>query len=472
MIVTLRIMNTLGRRLQRFEPLRKKTVRMYTCGPTVWDYAHIGNFRTYVFQDVLRRYLEYKGYRVIQATNITDVDDKTIRESKAEGVTLREYTKRYEEAYYADLEALNIKKAEHYPRATENIDGMVALVARLMRKGFAYEAEGSVYFDISRFKRYGKLSGTRLSELKPGARVDSDEYGKDEARDFVLWKGWRPEDGDVFWETSIGKGRPGWHIECSAMSMKYFGPTFDIHSGGEDLIFPHHENEIAESEATTGKRFVKYWLHSAMLLVGGRKMAKSSGNFLTLRDLLSKGYDSIAVRYLLMSAHYRAQLSFSEEALKNAEKSVEALRGALRRIRTTDPRRKGNGAELRKCVSRETREFERAMDDDLNTPRALAALHRMARTVNRAIDRGEVSGEDAEAVCRTMSNLDTVLGILARHEEPVVLPPGAERLIRERNEARARKDWSTADRLRDQLSAMGIAIEDSATGTVWRRKSQ
>ncbi|MGB9022255.1 MAG: class I tRNA ligase family protein, partial [Candidatus Bathyarchaeia archaeon] len=243
--MTLRIMNTLGRKLQRFEPLRKKTVRMYTCGPTVWDYAHIGNFRTYVFQDVLRRYLEYKGYRVIQATNITDVDDKTIRESKAEGVTLREYTKRYEEAYYADLEALNIKKAEHYPRATENIDEMVALVARLMRKGFAYEAEGSVYFDISRFKRYGKLSGTRLSELKPGARIDSDEYGKDEARDFVLWKGWRPEDGDVFWETPIGKGRPGWHLECSAMSMKYFGPTFDIHSGGEDLIFPNHENEIA-----------------------------------------------------------------------------------------------------------------------------------------------------------------------------------------------------------------------------------
>jgi len=471
-IVTLRIMNTLGRRLQRFEPLRKKTVRMYTCGPTVWDYAHIGNFRTYVFQDVLRRYLEYKGYRVIQATNITDVDDKTIRESKAEGVTLREYTKRYEEAYYADLEALNIKKAEHYPRATENIDEMVALVARLMRKGFAYEAEGSVYFDISRFKRYGKLSGTRLSELKSGARVDSDEYGKDEARDFVLWKGWRPEDGDVFWETPIGKGRPGWHLECSAMSMKYFGPTFDIHSGGEDLIFPHHENEIAQSEATSGKRFVKYWLHSAMLLVGGRKMAKSSGNFLTLRDLLSKGYGPIAVRYLLMSAHYRAQLSFSEEALKDAEKSVEALREALRRIRTTDPRGEGNGAELRKCLSRETREFERAMDDDLNTPRALAALHRMARTVNRAIDRGEVSGEDAEAVCRTMSNLDTVLGILAGHEEPVALPPDAERLIRERNEARARKDWSTADRLRDQLSAMGIAIEDTATGTVWRRKSQ
>lgn len=470
--MTLRIMNTLKRRLQRFEPLRKKTVRMYTCGPTVWNYAHVGNFRTYVFQDILRRYLEYKGYKVVQATNITDVDDRTIRESKAEGETLREYTRRYEEAYYADLEALNIKKAEHYPRATEHIDEMVALVARLMRKGFAYEAEGSVYFDVSKFSRYGRLSGTRLSELKPGARVDSDKYDKDEARDFVLWKGWRPEDGDVFWETPIGKGRPGWHIECSAMSMKYFGSTFDIHSGGEDLIFPHHENEIAQSEAATGKRFVKYWLHSAMLVVGGRKMAKSSGNFLILRDLLSKGYDPISVRYLLMSAHYRAQLNFSEEALQDAEKSVEALRGTLRRIRSIDPKSKGKGAELRRRLSRETWEFEKAMDDDLNTPRALAALHHIARAVNRAIDEGNVSVQDAEGAYRTMSNLDSVLGILAGQEEPATLPPDAERLMKARNEARARKDWSTADRLRGQLSAMGIAIEDTATGTVWKRKPQ
>ncbi len=470
--MTLRIMNTLGRKLQRFEPLRKKTVRMYTCGPTAWNYAHVGNFRTYVFQDILRRYLEYKGYRVIQATNITDVDDRTIRESKAQGQKLGDYTRQYEAAYQADLEALNIKKAEHYPRATEHIDEMVALVARLLRKGFAYKAEGSVYFDVSKFRQYGRLSGTRLSELKPGARVDSDRYEKDEARDFVLWKGWHPEDGNVFWETPIGKGRPGWHIECSAMSIKYLGQTFDIHSGGEDLIFPHHENEIAQSEAATGKRFVKYWLHSAMLVVGGRKMAKSSGNFLTLKELLAKGYDPISVRYLLMSAHYRTQLNFSEEALKDAAKSVEVLQGTLRRIRSIDPRSKNSNVELQKHLSREKRQFEKAMDDDLNTPSALAAIHRISRVANRAVDSGEVSEKDVEATYRTMSDLDTVLGILTEHEARATLPPDAERLMNERERARANRDWATADRLRDQLSAMGIVVEDTARGTEWRRKSQ
>ena len=254
--MTLRLTNTYGRKLQKFVPAKRNTVRMYTCGPTVWDYAHIGNFRTYVFQDVLRRYLEYKGYRVIQVTNITDVDDKTIRESKTQGVTLAEYTKKYADAYFADLKALNIEPAEHYPQATQHIPQMVALVKRLIKRGFAYETEGSVYFDISKFKKYGRLSGARLEDLKAGARIDSDEYSKDEARDFVLWKGWRPEDGEVFWETAVGKGRPGWHIECSAMSMKYLGKTFDIHSGGADLIFPHHENEIAQSEAATGNEFV------------------------------------------------------------------------------------------------------------------------------------------------------------------------------------------------------------------------
>ena len=324
--MTLRLLNTYTRKLQKFLPLKKNAVRMYTCGPTVWDYAHIGNFRTYVFQDVLRRYLEFKGYKVTQVTNITDVDDRTIRQSKEAGVILREYTRKYEEAYLTDLGTLNIERAEHYPRATEHIDEMVALVKKLIRRGFAYKAEGSVYFDISKFKAYGRLSGVHVDELKAGARIDSDKYSKDEARDFALWKEWRPDDGQVFWETPIGKGRPGWHLECSAMSMKYLGTTFDIHSGGEDLIFPHHENEIAESEAATGKRFVRFWLHSGMLLVRGSKMAKSSGNYFTLRDLLSKGHDAIAVRYLLMSAHYRAQLNFIEEALADAEKAVQALR--------------------------------------------------------------------------------------------------------------------------------------------------
>jgi len=468
--MTLRLLNTYTRKLQKFAPLKKNTVRMYTCGPTVWDYAHIGNFRTYVFQDVLRRYLEFRGYKVTQVTNITDVDDRTIRQSKETGVTLKEYTRKYEEAYLADLEALNIERAEHYPRATEHIDDMVALVKKLIRRAFAYEAEGSVYFDISKFKAYGRLSGVRMDELKAGARIDSDKYSKDEARDFALWKGWRPEDGDVFWETAIGKGRPGWHLECSAMSMKYLGPTFDIHSGGEDLIFPHHENEIAQSEAATGKRFVRFWLHSGMLLVGGRKMAKSSGNFFTLRDLLSKGHDPLAVRYLLMSAHYRAQLNFTEDALADAEKAVEALRGTYRRISNIERTSDHSNAQLRKVLSREKAEFERAMDDDLNTSRALAAVHRAARVVNRGIDQGEVSTKDVAAIHQFFSDLDKVLGILGGQTKDEKLPEDAGRLIRERDEARANKDWATADSLRKQLLAMGIVVEDTSSGTVWKRK--
>ena len=468
--MTLKLRNTYTRKVQKFAPLKGNTVRMYTCGPTVWDYAHIGNFRTYVFQDVLRRYLKFKGYKVTQVTNITDVDDRTIRQSKETGLTLHEYTKKYEEAYLADLGALNIERAEHYPRATEHIDEMVALVKKLVRRGFAYEAEGSIYFDISKFRAYGRLSGVHMDELKAGARIDSDKYNKDEARDFALWKGWHPDDGDVFWETTIGKGRPGWHLECSAMSMKYLGTTFDIHSGGEDLIFPHHENEIAQSEAATGKRFVRFWLHSGMLLVGGRKMAKSSGNFFTLRDLLSKGHDPLAVRYLLMSAQYRAQLNFTEEALADAEKAVEALRGTHRRISNIERTSQHSNTHLREVLSREGTEFERAMDDDLNTPRALAAIHRAARVVNRAIDQGEVSTKDASAIHRFFSDLDRVVGIFGEQIKTEELPEEAGRLIKERDQARANRDWATADSLRKQLLAMGIAVEDTPAGTVWKRK--
>jgi len=469
--MTLRLLNTYTRKLQKFAPLKKNTVRMYTCGPTVWDYAHIGNFRTYIFQDVLRRYLEFKGYKVTQVTNITDVDDRTIRQSKETGLTLHEYTKKYEEAYLADLGALNIERAEHYPRATEHIDEMVALVKKLVRRGFAYEAEGSIYFDISKFRAYGRLSGVHMDELKDGARIDSDKYNKDEARDFALWKGWHPDDGDVFWETAIGKGRPGWHLECSAMSMKYLGTTFDIHSGGEDLIFPHHENEIAQSEAATGKRFVRFWLHSGMLLVGGRKMAKSSGNFFTLRDLLSKGHDPLAVRYLLMSAQYRAQLNFTEGVLADAEKAVQAIRGTYRRINNIGRTRRHSNAQLLEILSRERREFEKAMDDDLNTPGALAAIHRAARVVNRAIDQDEVSTKDTVAIHQFFSDLDRVVGILGGQIKADELPEEAGRLIRERDQARANRDWATADSLREQLLAMGIVVEDTPAGTVWKRKS-
>jgi cysteinyl-tRNA synthetase len=467
--MTLRLLNTYTKKLQKFVPLKRNTVRMYACGPTVWDYAHIGNFRTYVLQDVLRRYLKYKGFKVIQVTNITDVDDRTIRQSKEAGLALREYTKKYEEAYLADLETLNIERAEHYPRATEHIDEMVALVRKLIRRDFAYEAEGSVYFDISKFKTYGRLSGARIGELKVGARIDSDRYSKDEARDFVLWKGWRPDDGEVFWETAIGKGRPGWHLECSAMSMKYLGVPFDIHTGGEDLIFPHHENEIAQSEAATGKRFVKFWLHFGMLLVNDRKMAKSSGNFFTLRDLLSKGHDRIAIRYLLLSAHYRAQLNFTEDALADAERAVKTLRGTYRRVSDIKGISRRGNAQLREALTKERKAFEKAMDDDLNTPRALAALHRGARAVNRAIDQGEMSARDASVARRFFSDLDRVFGILGGETKSEELPEEAARLIKERDQARARRDWATADNMRKQLLAMGISVEDTPSGTTWRR---
>ncbi len=445
---------------------------MYTCGPTVYDYAHIGNFRTYVFQDMLRRYLEYKGYRVIQVTNITDVDDKTIQQAQAQGTSLSEYTKKYEKAYFQDIAALSIKRSEHYPRATEHIDDIVALVWKLMRKRVAYNSGGSVYFDISKFRRYGRLSGACLGGLKAGARVDQDKYSKDEARDFVLWKSWRAEDGDVFWETRLGKGRPGWHIECSAMSMKYLGATLDIHSGGEDLIFPHHENEIAQSEAATGRKFVKYWMHSGMLLVGKKKMAKSMGNFCTLRELLDKGFRPKAVRYLLMSAHYRAQLSFSEEALRDAEKSLEALSSTIQRLRDLHPQTRRSNRELRKVLVTQEAAFEKAMDDDLNTPRALAALYKIARAINRALEREAISKSDASAALKLVSQLNSVFGVFDEEGQAVVISDKAQRLIKQREEARAGRDWTTADRLRDELSAMGITIEDTPSGTVWKTRAR
>jgi cysteinyl-tRNA synthetase len=438
----------------------------------VYDYAHIGNFRTYVFQDVLRRYLKYKGYKVIQVMNITDVDDKTIRGSRAEGIPLREYTKKYEQAFFEDITALNIQRAEYCPRATEHIEEMIQLVKRLLRKGAAYQAEGSVYFDISKFRRYGRLSGAKLRELKAGARVSSDEYDKQEAQDFVLWKGWKPEDGDVFWEAPFGRGRPGWHIECSALSMKYLGIPFDIHSGGEDLIFPHHENEIAQTEAATGRKLAKYWLHSAMLMVEGKKMAKSLGNFFTLRDLVSKGHAPLAVRYLLLSAHYRAQLNFTEAALADCGKVLEGLRGTLDRLAQLKGHTTRKTPAFRRILSWEMREFERAMNDDLNTPRALAALHRLMRAVNRAIDRQELSRGDVEKTKVAIGQLDKVLGLFAPRGSTETLPQEADDLIRKREAARAKKDWASADQLREQLSAMGIVIEDTTAGTVWKRRAK
>ncbi len=461
-----KLYNTLTRRKERFVPLREGEVRMYTCGPTVYDYAHIGNFRAYVFADLLRRFLKYLGYRVVQVMNITDVDDKTIRRSRELGISLREYTRRYERAFFEDIERLNIERAEHYPRATEHIPEMVALIQRLLQKGYAYRGEdGSIYFDISKFKDYGKLSRLKIKELKPGARVRQDEYAKEEARDFALWKAWSEEDGEVYWDTPLGKGRPGWHIECSAMSMRYLGETLDIHAGGVDLIFPHHENEIAQSEAATGKTFVRYWVHNEHLLVEGRKMSKRYGNFYTLRDLLAKGHDALAIRYLLLATHYRRKLNFTFKALEDATRAVERLSDFAARLESYSAGAQ-KPTKLSRHVEHARREFESALCDDLDAPRALAAVFRLVREANRAMGRGEASMEDVKAVKRFFADFNRIFAVV--RERRGELPPELMKLIREREEARKRRDFATADALREELLRHGIAVEDTPRGTRWR----
>jgi len=456
-------------RKEDFQPLRPGEVRMYTCGPTVYQFAHIGNFRAYVFEDVLRRYLKFKGYRVIQAMNITDVDDKTIRGSRREGIPLSQHTARYIEAFFDDLQALNIERAEFYPRATEHIGEMVALITKLLQKGYAYKSEGSIYFEISKFKGYGKLSKVKVSELKAGARVRADEYEKEEARDFALWRGWDEDDGDVFWETEIGKGRPGWHIECSAMSMKYLGEQFDIHTGGIDNIFPHHENEIAQSEAVTGKEFVRYWLHNEHLLADGRKMSKSLGNYYTLRDLLEKGYDPKAIRYLLMFTHYRAPINFTEEGLRAAENTVSNLIDFLDRL--YESMNGGGDVEYDEGLHGKAlmaeRVFEERMDDDLDMPGAMAAIHDLIRETNRASDGGRASPRNLKEVYDLLMRLDSVLGILGHERER--LSGEDAHLLEEREIARRRGDYASADDIRSQLLKRGIVLEDTAQGVRWRR---
>lgn len=460
--------NTLTRRKERFEPLDDRLVRMYTCGPTVYDYAHIGNFRAFLFEDVLKRWLKYRGFHVKHVMNLTDVDDKTIRGSQKQNVSLKAFTDYYAKAFFEDAAALNIEPADFYPRATEHIPEMVALIKTLIAKGYAYKAEdGSVYYDISKFKDYGKLSGIKVEALKAGARVKHDEYAKEEAQDFALWKAWAPEDGDVYWETELGKGRPGWHIECSAMSMKYLGETFDIHCGGVDNIFPHHENEIAQSEAATGKKFVNYWLHNEHLLVEGKRMAKRYGNFYTLRDLLRMGYDPRAIRYLLISTHYRQQLNFTFEGLDAAKSAVDRLNNLARRL--MEAAGPGVGFRVDALLEKTQKAFTEAMDDDLNISVALAALFELVREINSMLDAALLSREEAEKVSAVLKGFDSVIGVMSEVEAPELLPEEAEELVRRREEARKAKDWQTADAIRQQLRQMGILLEDTPKGVRWKR---
>jgi cysteinyl-tRNA synthetase len=466
--VTLRLFNTMSRRLEEFVPLEPGHVRMYTCGPTVYDYSHIGNLRTFLFEDVLRRTLKLFGYPVTQVMNLTDIDDKTIREAKAAGLDLREYTDRFIEAFFADLDTLRVERAEHYPRATDYIPQMVKLVERLEAAGHAYRREGSIYYSISTFPGYGKLSGVRPEENLVGARVDSEEYEKDDARDFVLWKG--PREGEPSWDTEIGPGRPGWHLECSAMSIELLGEEFDIHTGGTDNIFPHHENEIAQSEGATGHPFAHYWLHAEHLIVEGEKMAKSKGNFFTLRDLLDKGFDPVTIRYLLISVPYRQKLNFTMDGLHAAEQAIDRIDNTLRRLEHT-PAAEGTGDLEPEVVESFRRESREALADDLNTARALGALHTALRHVNTALDGAGISEEVGQSLRQSLDEVNSVLDIFPAAEAGAADDAEIQRLVDERTEARAARDFARADELRDRLTEMGIVVEDTPHGAMWHRKN-
>lgn len=460
----LKLYNTMARRKEGFSPSKGKEVRMYSCGPTVYDYAHIGNFRAYMFSDLLRRYLEYKGMKVNLVMNLTDVDDKTIKGSRKKGVSLAKYTQGYKKAFFDDIKKLNIKKASSYPCATDHIREMVGIISSLMKKGYAYRSDdGSVYFDIKKFKDYGKLAKLDRKGLKAGARVSQDEYEKEQAHDFALWKAWSEEDGDVFWKTELGKGRPGWHIECSAMSSKYLGNTFDIHTGGVDLIFPHHENEIAQYEAATGKQFARFWLHNEHLLVDNRKMSKSLGNFYTLRDLFEKGHSPKAVRYILLATHYRQKLNFTLKGIEAAEASVNRLLDFMDMLESP----KGEEfAGIRKVADRARKGFDSAMDDDLNIAEALAAVFNLVREVNTLAENGKLGKKGASEIKKLMLDFDKVLGVLGREKKDI--GKEVEKLIQEREEARKAKDWVKSDKIRDRLKDMGVILEDSPAGVKWK----
>ena len=471
----IRFFNTLTRRVEPFVALTPGHARMYTCGPTVYDFPHIGNYRAYVWEDLLRRFLKHRGYAVTQVMNITDVDDKTIRDSRKAGLSLREFTDRYIRAFFEDLEALGIERAEHYPRATEHIPEMVELIQRLAEKGHTYESEGSVYYRIGTFSSYGRLSNLDAAGIRAGARVEVDEYEKDDVRDFVLWKA-RKED-EPAWTTPLGEGRPGWHIECSAMSMKYLGPSFDIHTGGVDNIFPHHENEIAQSEAATGVPFVRYWLHCAHLIVEGEKMSKSKGNFYTLRDLLGRGLDPRAIRYFLLTSHYRKPLNFTVEGVGQAAQALarlddfadrldRALAAAGGAAPPLPPSGAGGAAEQ---VALLHRRFEEALDEDLNTAEALAALFDGVRLTHAALDRGEADAAALAAADRLVGSFRAVFGIGPRRDAD--LPEEAAELIRARQEARSRRDFAEADRIRKALLERGYALEDTPDGVRWKKIS-
>lgn len=465
--MALRFYNTLTQQLETFEPLEDRIVRMYTCGPTVYDYVHIGNLRTFTFQDILRRWLRYRGYELRHVMNITDIDDKIIRNALAQGKSLRDYTAVYEQAFLEDAATMRLERPEFLVRATDHIPDMIEAIVELGKKGYTYQSEGSTYFRIAAFPGYGKLSHTDFSGQIVGARIDVDEYDKENARDFVLWKA--RKDDEPYWDGPLGPGRPGWHIECSVMAMKYLGPTLDIHTGGVDLIFPHHENEIAQSEALTGKPFVRYWLHAEHLLVENQKMSKSLGNFFTLRDLLARGHRPEAVRYLLASVPYRRKLNFTFEALRSASSAIERLRNFHLRLQT-ERFAPGLNETIQVRTEEALRQFEEAMDDDLNTAEALAAIFSYIRDANAAMDAGVFRQENLMAALDLMERFDRIFDVLKPSAVPSDLSDEEiERLVAERAEARKRRDFARADEIREYLRQRGVILEDTREGTRWKR---
>ena len=461
----IRFFNTLSGKLEPFRAITDGEVKLYTCGPTVYDYAHIGNFRAYMFEDLLKRFLVFMDYRVTHVMNITDVDDKTINGANAEGVTLQEYTKKYIDSFFEDIDTLRIARADHYPKATEHIPEMVKMIKGLLDKGYAYEKDGSVYFSIAKFPDYGRLSKINLEELKPGERVESDEYDKESANDFALWK--HKKEGEPFWETEIGPGRPGWHIECSVMSSKYLGETFDVHCGGTDNMFPHHENEIAQSEAYFGKKFVNYWLHCRHLIVDGEKMSKSKDNFYTMRDMLQKNVDPVVLRFLLLSTHYRKMLNFTFEALDQANASLQRIKDFLYELKN-HPFKEGESKAVSKIIDRTRKNFAEGLSDDLNISVALRVLFDMIREVNSLIAKNKVFSQDAEKLTNLIHSIDSVLGVLPEEKEEL-LPAEITKKIEEREKARKDKDFESADRIRDELLDLGIMLEDTKDRVRWKR---
>lgn len=446
--------------------MKGQEVSLYTCGPTVYNHAHIGNFRTYVFEDLLRRTLQYFGYHVTQVMNLTDVDDKTIKGAIEKNVTLDEYTKPYIQAFFEDLDALHIQRAEKYPAATEYISEMIRMIETLLEKGVAYQGQDkSIYYAINKFPHYGCLSHLKLDELKAGAstRVSSDEYEKDHIADFVLWKAYDPgRDGKIYWDSPFGKGRPGWHLECSAMATALLGETIDIHVGGIDNMFPHHENEIAQSEACTGKKFVNLWMHSEHLIVDGKKMSKSLGNFYTLRDLLNKGFSGIQVRYLLLQTHYKTQLNFTLGGLDAAKSSLHRLNDLIQRL--LSPRSSADHGKVQKYLTQAEQLFADSLADDLNISAALAAIFDLVREINTLCDQQTISENEAQEVIKLLKKFDTVLGVMSFDKEVDGVPLELQEALQQRIEARNNKDWATADALRDFIHERGYVIEDTRNG--------